>query len=382
METGFIQTSPRSAESPAATETLVARGRAYAFFAYDIGFGIDLPRAERCITTDAQREQLRQRRRAPSWFQFEPAPLRIAQPAAEIAVGPRRTAPQVEIVLYDFGAVSVTYTLEFSGPLDGLLALSQELYDHGGLAADSRRRVEALLGALGECVVKPCLADVVEDYVVFQIEALAAPCTGAEFARRHASLLARMLRCEDGALSQDEIDDVHSVQISYAPGDLTIIDWNAALVLADEAEDVRSVLEFANVQLLEMRFLDRQLDAAMDEAFRALSESSRWRLLWARARGAELRRVARLQADSAQLFEAVNNALKLLGDQYLARVYQQALRRLHLPEWDAVVTRKLASVDNIYGKLADELATRRMELLEWIIIVLIFVSIVLALPGK
>lgn len=382
MERGSTQAAPKSTETPGAGEAMVLRGHAYAFFAYDIGFGIDLPRAERCVTTETQREKLRQRRRAPSWFQFEPAPLRITQPAEEIPVGPRRTAPQVEISLYDFGAVSVTYTLEFDGPLGGLLALSQDLYDHPGLAADSRRRVEALLAQLGDCVSKPCLADVVEDYVVFQIESLAEPCGGPEFARRHASLLARTLRCEDGALSQDEIDDVQSVQISYAPGDLTMIDWNAALVLAAEAEDVRSVLEFANVQLLEMRFLDRQLDAAMDEAFRALSESNRWRLLWARARGAELRRVARLQADSAQLFEGVSNALKLVGDQYLARVHQHALRRLHLPEWDAVITRKLASVDSIYAKLADELATRRMEMLEWIIIVLIFISIVLALPGK
>jgi hypothetical protein len=47
---------------------------------------------------------------------------------------------------------------------------------------------------------------------------------------------------------------------------------------------------------------------------------------------ADLHRVAQMQVDSAMLFEGVNNALKLLGDQYLARVYRLASQRFHLEE--------------------------------------------------
>ena len=39
-----------------------------------------------------------------------------------------------------------------------------------------------------------------------------------------------------------------------------------------------------------------------------------------------------MQVESAVLFEGVNNALKLLGDQYLARVYRLASQRFHLEE--------------------------------------------------
>jgi hypothetical protein len=98
---------------------------------------------------------------------------------------------------------------------------------------------------------------------------------------------------------------------------------------------------------------------------------------------AERRRLAALQMESAVLFEGVNNALKLVGDQHLARLYAAAAKRFHLADWDRSIMRKLHTVEGLYQKLADEQATRRMEVLEWIIIVLIAVSIVLPFfPGQ
>jgi uncharacterized Rmd1/YagE family protein len=71
----------------------------------------------------------------------------------------------------------------------------------------------------------------------------------------------------------------------------------------------------------------------------------------------------------------VTNTLKLLGDQYLARVYRLVSQRFHLEDWDASILRKLETLESIYGKMSDRAGTRRMELLEWIIIVLITISI-------
>src|SRR5207249_1350163 len=93
--------------------------------------------------------------------------------------------------------------------------------------------------------------------------------------------------------------------------------------------------------------------------------------------GVPLQRLGRPQLDPAVPLEQVTNALKLIGEQYLTRVYGHVSRSFHLAEWDVSITRKLQTLDGIYGKLADRAATQRMELLEWIIIVLIAVSIVL-----
>ena len=90
-----------------------------------------------------------------------------------------------------------------------------------------------------------------------------------------------------------------------------------------------------------------------------------------------MQHVAQLQVDAAILFEGVNNALKLVGDQYLARLYRAATDRFHMMEWDATIIRKLETLDGIYGKISDLVTARRMEMLEWIVIVLIALEIVM-----
>ena len=47
------------------------------------------------------------------------------------------------------------------------------------------------------------------------------------------------------------------------------------------------------------------------------------------------------------------------------------------------IIRKLDTIDSIFQKVSDRQSTRRMEILEWIIIILIAISIAVAfLPGK
>jgi len=83
--------------------------------------------------------------------------------------------------------------------------------------------------------------------------------------------------------------------------------------------------------------------------------------------------------DNAILFEGVNNTLKLLGDQYLARVYRLANKRFHLDEWDTSIIRKLQTLESIYEKISNQATNRRMEVLEWAIVILIAFSIGLEL---
>jgi hypothetical protein len=139
-------------------------------------------------------------------------------------------------------------------------------------------------------------------------------------------------------------------------------------------DDVRAVLEFANVELLEMRILDEQLDQALDEGYEALTRKPR-RLSLPGSHDKDMTHIAQLQVDSALIFERVTNTLKLLGDQYLARVYRLASQRFHLEAWDASILRKLQTLESIYSKMSDRAGTRRMEVLEWIIIILIALSI-------
>ena len=352
-------------------DPVIKDGVAYVLFAYDVGLSIALDAAEKSVKSMGERTPIKHQRRAPKYFDFQPIPLRVTQVAAPHALGKFATLPAVETVLYDFGAVCVTYQIPLSGPFSGLLKLSEDLYDNEVLLADSRRLVEELLAGIQPAIARPVISSFYEDYVIFQVYEMDGPDSHRRLLAENETLVAQVLRADDELRSQQEVKDALLCELSYGAEDLTLVDWVSALIFAKTADDTRAVLEFGQVQLLELRHLDHQLDASLDRCYEALSRSTQKRLTFPAAGGGELREIGQLQVESAVLFEGINNSLKLLGDQYLARVYEQVTLRYHLDAWDESILRKLRTLESIYAKFEAAQSSARLEFLEWIVIVLI-----------
>lgn len=377
---------PHDSASPATPGSpRLLRGTCTAFFAFDVGFAIDLDQAQSLLAgregaPQPHRGELKRTGRAPLYFAYQPPPLRVTRSAQPRAVGPASCEAVVQASLWDFGVISVAYRIPLPDQLAGVVTLADALYEHPQLAADARTLVAALLDDIRPAVARAGLAQPFEDYVVFHIEAMDWPqgsCAG--LVEAHRDEIARILRAERGPLSAQERDDATSVRVSYRPDDEAVVDWNAALLIGEDMDDARAVLEFANVELLELRFLDDQLDRALAQAYEAVQRPRGPRDLLSHRTAADLRRISSFQVDSALLFEGVNNALKLLGDQYLARLYRAAGQRQHLPDWDSSILRKLGTLESIYDKIADRQSGRRMEALEWIVIGLIAFEILMSL---
>ena len=362
-----------------AGEAHIERGVAHVLYAYEVGQAIDLEESQRRVTASTERATIQHKRGAPRYFDYRPAPLRVLQTAEPVAVGDYETGPHIDAVIFDFGAISVTYTIPLRGRLADLVELSVALSDDDALRADSRRRVADLLAVLGPAVSRARIAAVTEAYAIFHVGELAGGALPEEILARHAPVLAQILRAEREPLSDQEVGEATACRLAFGRADLTLIDGDAALIFGPDGEDIRAVLEFANTELLEMRYLDQQLDAALDAAYRTLSRQTWRHVLRLGAARADLQRIAQMQVDAALLFEAVNNALKLLSDQFVARVYRFAGERFHLADWDASILRKLETLEGIYVKFSDLAANRRMEVLEWIIIVLIVGEMALSL---
>jgi len=355
----------------------IGRADCLALFAFDVAPYIDLQDCERRIASTTHRQRIAKKRRALEYFEYRPAPLVFTLSADPMVVGNYATQPVVELVIYDFGAVTVRYTIPFSGSLIDLIGLSGEIYDSEGLLAEARQ----LVTGLGTVIVggrgAPAISDVVEDYVIFHVVDFEEPLMPSAILADYAEPVARILRAESESISHQEARDAVALNIAFGQWDLAILDWNAALLYGRDMEDLRTVIEFANVQLLEMRYLDRQLDAALEESYFLVSQRGEsWRSKL-RSHRRDVRKIAQLQVDGAILFERVSNALKVFGEEYLSRVYGLTAQRLQLAAWDALALRKLATLDSIYQKLTDENTARRLEILEWIIVILIAVSIAL-----
>jgi hypothetical protein len=360
-------------------ELRVVRGTVHVLQVFDVGASIDLERARARLRGPSEPGVLRHHRRAPAWFQFEQPPLRQEHAIEPIRVGDRRCRATFEESLYDFGGVALRYGVECSGPLADLVELVCDLSDSAELARHARAWADGVAGRLGDSLARPNVAAASEDYVVVDLRELSRPLSADELVGQHGPTLARILRAERGELAPSQIADALQHRVGYAPDDLVLIDWAGALVLDRDSEAALRVLELANLQLMEMRWLDGELDRALDRAYELLSRPPRAlsRLL-PRSTREPLARVGRLQVDGALLFERVHNALKLLGDPYLARVHRLAHQRFSLAEWNAGVLRKLETLDSIYTKLHDDSSNLRMELVEWIIVLLIALEIVMA----
>lgn len=376
--------------SDAASDPAAIAGWASTMLAFDIGFQIDLDRAEHLLSGPASAEAtrtraVRARRPAPVWFDYSPPPLLLVLGSDRLAVGPAElglsTESTVELLIYDFGAAVLTYRTPLPPTLDHLPALACALHEHAGLEADARGHLTRLLELIGPAVQRPHLHAAVEDYTVLAVQRWPEGTTPEALAAEHRAALAMAIEAERTPVSEQQAERTLGGRIAYTDQDLAIIDWNAAVLFDKEPQDVIAVLQHANVELLELRVLDQELDAILDHADETLSVLVRRRIWPGFTTGKVLGRVAAAHTDAAVMFEGVNNAIKLLGNQYLARLYRVAAGRLDLPAWHASVRRKLEAVDNLYEKMEGVASTRRLETLEWVIIVLIAVSIVLPFTG-
>ncbi len=346
-------------------------------FAFDIGYEIDLDRARAMLPVESG--LLARRRRTPESIQYRPAPLRLAlDPSGMALPGGIATArpPRAELTVFDFAAISLMVQFPVRASPEELLELAGNLADPGSLNIAARLVVNPWIERLKPVVDGFEVSDFFEEYVIFQVGDVKPDWIAA-----NTDWIARLIRLEAGPLSQQEVREATRLGFSYTPDDLVMLDWAAGFVADIDCADTLQIIEFANVQLLEFRHIDDRLDDRLEAAYRLLhaERGKKRRTSFWGTHSDTLRSVRELEIEANSLFERADNNLKLIGDQYLSRVFDLARTRFHLGEWQQSIRRKLEVVGNVYDLLVQQAGGTRMEVLEIIVVVLITVEIVLAL---
>ena len=361
-------------ESPTAERSLEAT--VHLAFAFDIGYEIDIERVRALIPGDTG--PLARRRRTPESIRYRPAPLRMALdvsglglPGGESArVGP----PRGEMTIFDFGALSVMIRFPVEATPTGLLELAGELADPTPLTAAARLAIAPWLERIRPMVAEFEVSDMSEEYVLFQVGGVDSAWLAA-----HGDWIAGLVRLERDPLSPGEVREATRLGISYTPDDLVMLDWAAGFVADPDCADTLQVIEFANVQLLEFRHIDDRLDDRLEAAYRLIHiDKERRGRKKVGSHHAVVREVRELEIEATSLFERADNNLKLIGDQYLSRVFDLARTRFHLTEWQQSIRRKLDTVGDVYDLLVNQADHSRGEFLEVLVVILIAVEIVVA----
>ncbi|HQT77504.1 MAG TPA: hypothetical protein PLD10_10680 [Rhodopila sp.] len=363
---------------------MVSTGAILSYRLFDVGYAIDLAKAEevwaRTVRTGSSRGRLAMTPPKAVAFGVPPVALGLGPLTLDLPDGPMQAI--VNARLYDFGVISLAIRV----PAINLTwaAFSQRL-----------NAVDAILGAeagsslwpalldrvrqgIGEALIRPLASALDEDYIIGIVNAFDRPV--ATDSLPPDMDLVPLLSGEVRPLSEGSRRDLLRHRYSYYTDDLVVLTWDRAFICEPRGDsDVVDVLEVANAQLLEMRYYDELLDAELPRMYDMVEAARRRRPLPTARRFADLaRRLYTVVAEVTELTEKVDNALQVTEDVYLARIYAAALDLSRVPAVSAAVDRKLAIIRDTYTALYDEASSNRSEMLEIIILVLIALEIVLA----
>lgn len=353
-------------------------GTLHIHVAFDWGEEIDLARA--ASLRGAGGHALPRRRRTPSSVEYRPLPVRFALPPVPLELREiGAVAVPAGATVFDFGGISVALHVPFRLDAASLTRLAGALAEPADLVRAVRAAVEPIYQQLLPGIAAPLWSNLSEEYFVFQLPPTAPMPSPQALLQNHAGWLAGLVCLEPEPLSDEGIAEALRLHLSYSPDDLFLADWAAAFLLDSDCEETLLAIEFANLQLLEYRHIDQRLDDVVAIADRLIHGLTRSRLPFWRTYSHQLRLLGELKVEANGLFERTGNVLKLVGDQYLARLYRLLARRFHLKEWEQSIQRKLEVLEGTYQVVSDQAESFRAEFLEWTVIVLIAVEIGLAL---
>jgi hypothetical protein len=289
---------------------------------------------------------------------------------------------QARFKVYDYGVFSLSLTRPFSGTWADLHALAQAT-NSAALEATAEELCGQAVARLQPALQTARGARLSEDYFVYAVTSAEGAPSGQALVTEHGDDIARLLRGEAEPLSAQERDEVLRHRLSYLASDLVVPSWNGAFVYDTElgVPGALEILEFANSQLLQFRYYDQRLDRELTRIYARLQQV-RWYEPWIGRRYTNAaRELHALFIDVNELTDRTENALKLVGDVYAARLLGLAAARLGLDAWKDAVRDKLKTLDDIYRFAVDQTAMDRGEMLELAIVFILVLELVLFFMG-
>ena len=286
----------------------------------------------------------------------------------------KRVAAKRTVRLLPTGAVSITFRVPFTQKtLEELVPYHLPSFGAIDLQEQARTLARQITEELGDVCIRPNTDLPAEEaYTVFCITN--RPDNAQKWLQDNGRKVAALLTQEDNPedLAHEEIEESISQHLSYYQQDISIIDWDAALLMDTPGNLIETlhVIELANLQLAELEAFDRLLDGVLDRAYRDV-QSRR-----ARVKKGILKELKEIRIDMARFGDELSNATKFLGDWHYARVYQLLSRRFHLAEWQQTITNKLRTLDDLYQLLQNDQNHRLMTTMEAAIALMFLIEII------
>ncbi|MBI4141433.1 hypothetical protein HY484_00740 [Candidatus Woesearchaeota archaeon] len=216
--------------------------------------------------------------------------------------------------------------------------------------------------------------DIYEEYTVFCVSGYKSL---REFDKYHGRI-ACLMRNEIEPMEKFVVDAALSdSSLRYSSYDWVVVGWDAAVLFMDEAQEFPEVIEVlivANIQLLKIRLLNKELESGLISIKQVLSTK---RLIGWQLRDT-LKQIIQLRTTSLFELEHAKTNINLLGDWYTATLFSLASKKFHLDNKTAEVEKRLDALEDVFEMVSSRVDSFYLIVLEALIVLLIIFEIVLA----
>jgi hypothetical protein len=349
-------------------------GSVHTFFLFEVAESTDLPRLQALLGAAAEPATLYDKAAGPPEIRYLQPPIVVAGQALGVdEIGGFRA----RVKFYDYGVISLMLSRPFEGSWDDFVVAGQDLIENEPLEERASSACQRVVERVRMALVGVRPSYLREDYVTLVANRVDDAPDAETMLEKYGAHIAQMLRGERQALSRQEREEVLRHRFSYLADDLVVPAYNAAFVYDTVSASAATleILEFVNSQLLEFRYHDDLLESELTSIYAGLQQPRGLidRFVGRRANRAA-RRLHALYIDVNELADRLENAVKLVGDLYLARLSGLAAARLGLDRWKRNVEDKLKTLNDIHRFAVEQTGMAQGNLLELVIVLILMIE--------
>jgi len=206
-----------------------------------------------------------------------------------------------------------------------------------------------------------------------------------KFVDSHAVQIGRFIRSQREVLDQPELEGILSSRIRYSTKDLTVVDWEGAVIIAENGDFQSDIelLKIGNYQLLRYRMLDKLVERMLDK----INESFFINKRRPRATRGAIRDIVQHRLEVMLDFERTEQNLLLIGDWYTAKLYTAIRDELYLEEWKTTIRGKLDNLEGMVQTIKENFALSfetlmdRLQMVGWVVLLIGYIYLYLLDAG-
>jgi hypothetical protein len=354
----------------------VKSGQIYYYRSYDVGDEVDLKLAASLVQGES----------TPAWFQLrkinrsiliQDAPVVIGLGSWLQDIGGMTLSVRSEAKMWSFGALSICFIFDLPEGMElfKLNRLAGEIDFDQDIQTLSDEKVKSFCDSVKGAIRNFKIWNEYEDYIIYNFQEFTTP-IGPKELLENEEVYRLLIGAREENLSDQSKEMARKNVFSFTKNDLVMVDWNSALIYDPvDYKDIADVIEFALIQLLEMRYYDSSLDVKLNALYKSLETKAGQSLL--SNKYADLsKEAAKIYIEISEIVEKIENSLKVIGDFYYAQIFRAASDKFRFKDWQQSVDSKLNNLAQVSKLFQGEINERRNQLMEIIIIVLIAIEVV------